>query len=119
MLLKHVALPQGIWTASCIDISQFAQMVSWICPTELQWNKANLSDTETSFLDLDLSITNGIFSNKIYYKWNDFNFEIIHFPFLDGDVPRRYPSYGVCISQLIHFARVCSHVDDLTERTNF
>ena len=30
---------------------------------------------------------------------------------LDGDVPPR-PSYGVYISQLIRFARVCSHVDD-------
>ena len=36
---------------------------------------------------------------------------IVNFPFLDGNVPRR-PSYGVYISQLIRFARVCSHVDD-------
>ena len=41
-----------------------------------------------------------------------FNFEIVNFPFLDGDVPRS-PSYGVCISQLIRFASVCSNVDDL------
>ena len=37
------------------------------------------------------------------------------FPFLDGDVPRR-PSYGVYISQLIRFARVCSHVEDFKAR---
>ena len=36
-------------------------------------------------------------------------------PFLDGDAPRR-PSYGVYISQLIRFARVCSHVDDFNTR---
>ena len=41
----------------------------------------------------------------------DFNFEIVNFPFLDEDVPRS-PSYGVYISQLIRFARVCSNVDD-------
>ena len=35
---------------------------------------------------------------------------IVNFPFLDGDVPSR-PSYGVLISQLIRFARVCSHVE--------
>ena len=44
---------------------------------------------------------------------------IVTFPFLDGDVPRR-PSYGdymtVYISQLIRFARVCSHVDDFNTR---
>ena len=39
------------------------------------------------------------------------NFEIVNFPFLDGDVPRS-PSYGVYISQLIRFDRVCSNVDD-------
>ena len=66
--------------------------------------------TEAPFLDLNLSITNGIGSSKIYNKRDDFNFEIVNFPFLDGDVPRS-PSYGVYISQLIHFARVCSNVD--------
>ena len=35
----------------------------------------------------------------------------MNFPFLDGDVPRS-TSYGVCISQLIRFARVSSYVDD-------
>ena len=35
-------------------------MVGQIYPTELQLNKANSSDTETPFLDLNLSITNGI-----------------------------------------------------------
>ena len=45
-----------------IDYPYIAQMVSQICHTDLQLhvNKANPSDTETAFLDLDLSITNGI-----------------------------------------------------------
>ena len=45
-------------------------------------------------------------------------FEIVDFPFIDEDVPRS-PSYGVYISQLIRFARVCSHVDDFNKRNNF
>ena len=65
-----------------------------------------------------MSITNGIVSSKIYDKWDDFNFEIVNFPFLDGDIPRS-PSYGVYISQLICFARVCSNVDDLNNRNLF
>ena len=56
-----------------------------------------------------MSITNGIVSSKIYDKRDDFNFEIVNFPFLDGDVPRS-PSFGVYIFQLIRFARVCSNV---------
>ena len=101
-----------------IDNPYFEQMVGQIYPTELQLNKANSSDTEAPFLDLNLSITNGIVSSKIYDKRDDFNFEIVNFPFLDGDVPRS-PSYGVYISQLIRFARVCSHVEDFNNRNLF
>ena len=60
------------------------------------FNKANSSDTEAPFLDLNLSITNGIVSSKIYDKRDDFNFEIVNFPFLDGDVPRS-PSYSLFV----------------------
>ena len=35
-------------------------MVGHIYPTVLQLNKASSSDTEAPFLDLNLSITNGI-----------------------------------------------------------
>ena len=85
-----------------IDNPFFEQMVGEIYPSELQLNKANSSDTEAPFLDLNLSITNGIVSFKIYDKQDDFIFEIVNLPFLDGDVPRS-PSYGVYISQLIRF----------------
>ena len=43
-----------------IDNLYYKQMASQICPTELQLNKANTSNTEAPFLDLDLSITDGI-----------------------------------------------------------
>ena len=79
-----------------IDNPYFEQIVGQIYPTELQLNKANSSDIEAPFLDLNLSITNGIVSSKLYDKWDDFN----------GDIPRS-PSYGVYISQLIRFARDC------------
>ena len=62
-------------------------------------NKANASDTEAAYLDLHLSISNDIVSTKIYDKRDDFDFEIVNFPFLDGDVPLSI-SYGVYISQL-------------------
>ena len=65
--------------------------------------------------DLHLSISNGYVSSKIYDKRNDFDFDIVNFPFLDGDFPRS-TSYGVYISQLIRFARVSSHVADFNAR---
>ena len=98
-----------------IDNPYFEGMVNRIYPPELQLNKANTADTEAPFLDLHLSISNGFVSSKIYDKRDDFDFDIVNFPFLDGDVPRS-TSYGVYISQLIRFARVSSHVVDFNAR---
>ena len=47
---------------------------------------------------------------KIYDKRDYYDFDIVNFPFLDGDFPHS-TSYDVYISQLIRFARVSSHVD--------
>ena len=55
----------------------FEHMVNTIYPAELQLNKANASDTEAAFLDLNLSIHNDIVSTKIYDKRDDFNFDIV------------------------------------------
>ena len=73
-----------------LDINNvyFDNMVSQIYPSELQLSKANTSDTEAAFLDLQLSISNDIVSTKIYDERDDFDFEIVNFPLLDGDVPR-------------------------------
>ena len=71
-------------------------------------------------MDLDLSRTNGMFLvlSKIYDTRDYHNFEIVTFPFLDGDVPRS-PSYVVYISQLICFARIYSYVDESNNRNLF
>ena len=98
-----------------IDNPCFEGMVKQIYPTQLQFNKANNIDTAAPFLDLHLSVANGFISSKIYDKHDDFYFDIVNFPFLDGDVPCR-ASYGVYISQLIRFARVCNHVADFNAR---
>ena len=98
-----------------IDNTYFDGMVKQIYPSEFQLNKANSSDTEATFLDLHLTISDGFVSSKIYDKRDDFDFDIVNFPFLDGDIPRA-TSYGVYISQLIRFARVSSHVADFNTR---
>ena len=46
------------------------------CPPELQVNKANISDNESPFLDLYLSVANGFVSSKMYDKRDDFDFDI-------------------------------------------
>ena len=66
-------------------------------------------------MDLNFSISDGFVETKIFNKRDDFDFDIVNFPFLDGDLPLS-TSYGVYISQLIRFVRVCSHVDDFNTR---
>ena len=66
-------------------------------------------------MDLHLSISNGFVSSNIYDKRDDFDFDIVNFPFLDGDVPLS-TYYGVYISQFIRFARVSIHVADFNTR---
>ena len=75
----------------------FDNMVSQIYPPELQLNKANTSDTEAAFLDFHLSISNAIVSTKLYDKRDDFDFEIVNFPFFNGDIPC-FSSDGVYLS---------------------
>ena len=82
----------------------FDNMVRQIYPSELQLNKANTSDTEAAFLDLHLSFSNDIVSTKIYDKRDDFDFEIVNFPFLDGDVPRKV-SKAFFVGILIDFRK--------------
>ena len=89
----------------------FDNLVSQIYTSELQLNKANTSDTEAAFFDLHLSISNEIVLCKIYDKRDDFDFEIVNFPFLDGDVPPS-TSNGIHISQLICFAKASSYITD-------
>ena len=64
-----------------IDNPYFEGMVNQIYPPQLQFNKANTSGTEAPFFDLHLSISNGFVSSKIYDKRDDFDFDIVTFPF--------------------------------------
>ena len=89
-----------------------------IYPKELTLNQANKSNKHCPFLDLDLHICDNKLNTKIYDKRDDFSFPIVNYPFLDGDVPLA-PSYGVYISQLVRFARVCNNVSDFNERNLF
>ena len=85
-----------------IDNPAFADYIPDIYPRELQLNKANTSDKETSFLDLNIRVIGNDIHTSVYDKRDDFGFPIVNFPCLSGDV-RRLPSYGIYISQLVRF----------------
>ena len=84
-----------------IDNPEFEKHIPDMYPTDLQLNKANTSDKETSFLDLNIKGIGSDVHTSVYDKRDDFGFPIVNFPWLSGDVPR-LPSY---VSQLVRFAR--------------
>ena len=90
-----------------IDNPEFKKHIPDIYPTELQLNKANTSDKETSFLDLDIKVIGSDIHTSVYDKRDDFGFPIVNSPWLSGDV-LRLPLYGVYISQLVRFAKCCT-----------
>ena len=58
--------------------------------------------TESLFLDLHLSISNGFVSSKIYDKGDDFEFDTANFPFFDCDVPCSEMCEQVRLKQVFH-----------------
>ena len=94
-----------------IDNPEFEKHIPDIYPAELQLNKANNSDKETSFLDLNIKVIGSDIHTSVYDKRDDFGFPIVYFPWLSGDVPW-LPSYGIYILQLVRFARCCTSVLD-------
>ena len=81
-----------------IDNPEFEKHIPDIYPTEIQLNKANTSDKETSFFDLNIKVIGSDVDASGYEKRDDFKFPIVILPWLSGDVPR-LASYGVYISQ--------------------
>ena len=93
----------------------FEGMFGRVCPPGLWLSRATASDTEAPFLGLRLSVSGGFVSSGVYDKRDDFGFGVVDFPFLDGGVPRS-ASCGVCVSQLVRFARVSGGVVDFNAR---
>ena len=89
ILLRHLTQPLDIEALNStsryldgpfnIDNPYFEGMVNQIYPPELKLNKANTSDTEAPFMDLHLSISNGVVSSKIYDKRDDSDYDIVLF----------------------------------------
>ena len=83
---------------------KFLDYLKEIYPSQLTVEKANKSDHLADYL-----------STRLYDKRDDFDFHIVNFPYLSSNIPSG-PSYGVYISQLIRYARCCSHYDDFRYR---
>ena len=82
---------------------------------DLQLNKENEDDSNVTFLDLQICIKDNTVCTTTYDKREDFSFEIVAYPDLSGNIPKRQ-AYGVCTSQLLRHAGNCTHLEDFAEK---
>ena len=61
-----------------IDYHEFAKYIPDMYPTEPQLNKANISDKETSFLDLNMQVICNTIHTSVYDNRDDFGFPIVY-----------------------------------------
>ena len=60
-----------------IDNNFYDSMINHIYLSELQLNKVNVSDTKASFLDLNVSISDGFVKSNIYIMINEMTLILI------------------------------------------
>ena len=58
---------------------------------------------------------NGELKFKLYDKRDEFQFDIVNYPHMDSNIPLG-PAYGVYVSRLIAFARVCTNFENFDSR---
>ena len=99
-----------------INNPKFGNYIVDIYPAELEIKDTTDADHRASYLDLDLSYDRDKrLQVKLYDKRDDFNFNIVNFPFLSSNIPQS-PAYGVYVSQLIRYGRASSAYGDFLVR---
>ena len=71
--------------------------------------------TTLSYLDVSISICQGKFITEVFDKRDNFNFNIVNYPYMCSNIPAK-PTYGVYISQLIRISRICDKFDSFVKR---
>ena len=91
-----------------INNVDFGNYISAIYPSELELKDTSTSSTKVCYLDTN-SKTGDIspFPISIYDKGDDFAFRIVNFPHMDSNIPANQ-AYGVYISQLVRYVRICT-----------
>ena len=100
-----------------INNVDFGNYISRIYPPEMQLTDTSTSSTEVCYIDTHIKTgdTTTPFRISIYDKRDDFTFLIVNFPHMDSNIPAN-PAYGVYISQLVRYARICTSKVDFMNR---
>lgn len=91
------------------------RVMAEIYPEELVLVPEDSDDQSCPFLDLQVVIKDSIITTSIFDKRDAFDFPIINFPTLTGNIPNR-SSYGVFIGELVRYSRGCTYYKDFEDR---
>ena len=95
------------------DGDEFEKYYSEIYPSELELKKENFINTESSFLELSISISDHSFHTKLYDKRDAFGFHISRLPFKNSNIPKIMFYSSACAEVL----RICRATSNLYETT--
>ena len=93
----------------------YFNILKLIYPKELSLVPDDTDGQSGPFLDLLLVINTGVISTSIFDKRDAFDFPIVSFPTLTGNIPRK-SSYGVFIGEAVRYARACTYYEDFKTR---
>ena len=97
------------------NFPSFREHIYKIYPRELEIKPESNNPMEVAFLDLKINYTNSQINFSIYDKRDDFNFNIVNFPYMDSCIPKK-SALGVFYSQLIRYMRLNSNYPGFKER---
>ena len=103
--------------ASLNNDGYFQKYAGDIYPDSLKLNKENKTNKEASFLDTSIEIRENRFITKLYDKRDAFDFEIVNYPNLSGNLPKK-TMYGVFISQIVRYSIACMEYENFINRCN-
>ena len=93
------------------NFPSFKDHIYKIYPRELEIKPEFNNPREVAYLDLKMKVENVNLIFSVYDKRDDFNFDVVNFPFMDSCIPKK-SALGVYYSQLIRYARICSNFID-------
>jgi len=94
---------------------KFEEHIQEIYPAALRLERTNKNDTECNFLDLHVSIQDGVGTTKIYNKTDEYPFHVIRYPHALTNAPSS-SCYGIAIGQWLRYLRGCMKKEDFIQR---
>ena len=98
------------------NYSNFIEIAKLIYPNSIPLTQSNTNDNLENFLDLNITLENEQCILKIYHKVDDYDFNVISFPFPCSNININI-TYNCFYSQLVRFSYICTKLVDFKYRS--